>query len=93
MARGTVSAQNAASAVINALKKKGFTIEPMTIQVPKEDNPDEYEEKTVNYTEDFIKALVDEIFNALSSPMVTVNFQAVMAGSYPVKGLATINVQ
>lgn len=93
MARGTTSAYNAASAVIDALKKKGFTIEPMTIQVPKEDNPDEYEEKTVNYTEDFIKALVDEIFHALSSPLVTIDFKAVMAGSYPVQGMATISVR
>lgn len=95
MATSSRSAQNTAKAVINALKQKGFNIQEMTIQVPKEDNPDEFEEKKVNYTQDFIETLVDEIFKTLNNPMMArASFMKLppdslrppMAGQYPIMG-------
>lgn len=93
MATTSQSAQNTANAVINALKQKGFNIQEMTIQVPKEDNPDEFEEKKVNYTQDFIETLVDEVFKTLGNKLtVTVDFTTTVAGTYPVTGVAGLNV-
>lgn len=102
MATSSRTAQNTANAVIEALKKKGFNIQKMTIQVPKEDNPEEFEEKEVNYTQDFIETLVDEVFKAIGNSMnVRVDFtryppdnpRPVMAGQFPVMGKVGLEVR